>query len=84
MILLLDSLGNGDGKGSFSLHLIDFVHDITYAPSPSLLSRGEESIGYGRTVNTFDQASQYAGRRRAMTGVRNDDAEGRDSLGIVR
>lgn len=84
MILLLDSLENGDGKGSFSLLLIDFIHDITYVPSPSLLSAGEESIGYGRTVNTFAQASQYAGRGRAMTRGRNDDAEGRDSLGIVR
>ena len=68
MILLLDSLENGDGKGSFSLQLIDFVHDITYASSPFLLSTGEESIEYGGTVNTFARASQYAGRRRAMTG----------------
>ena len=84
MTLPLDSLENGDGKGSFSLHLIDFVHDITYASSPSLLSAGEESIEYWRTVNTFAQASQYAGRGRAMTEGRNDDAEGIPSLGIVR
>lgn len=84
MILLLDSLENGDDKGSFSLLLIDFIHDITYVPSPSLLSTGEESIEYGGTVNTFAQAPQYAGRGRAMTGGRNDDAEGIPSLGIVR
>lgn len=84
MILPLDSLENGDGKGSFSLLLIVFVQDITCASSPSLLSADEWSIEYGRTVNTFARASQYAGRGRAMTRGRDDDAEGRDSLGIVR
>ena len=44
MLLLLDSLENGDGKGSFSLHLIVFVHDITYVPSPSPLSAGNFAI----------------------------------------
>ena len=84
MILPLDSLEDEDGKGSFSLHLIVFVQDITCASSPSLLSADERAIEYGGRGNVFGRESQYAGRGRAMMGGRNDDAEGRDSLGIVR
>jgi len=84
MILPLVSLENGEDKGSFSLHLIVFVQDITCAFSLSLLSADERAIEYGGRGNIFGRESQYAGRGRAMTRGRNDDAEGRDSLGIVR
>ena len=51
MILLLDSLENGDDKGRFSLHLIVFVRDITYVPSPSPLGAGNFVLECGETDN---------------------------------
>lgn len=62
MIFPLDSLEDGDSKGSFSLHLIVFVQDITCASSPSLLSADERSIEYGeRAISSAENRTTLAG-----------------------